>query len=58
MRDEEEAQETQGSIDEGRAVPKQRNRCVDEAGMMRRSSREDNAEVQQRRGDDVEAAER
>ena len=48
----------QGSKDEGGAVVKQRNRRVHEAGVMQRGRLEDNAEVQQRSGDEVEAAER
>ena len=39
-------------------MEKQRNRPVDDAGVMQRSSREDKVEVQQRSGDEVEAAER
>ena len=40
------------------AVVQQRNRPMDEAGVMQRSSREDKAGVQQRSGDQDEAAER
>ena len=47
-REEDGAEETQGSKDQEGAVVKQRNRPMDEAGLMQGSSHEDKAEVQQR----------
>ena len=51
-----EVEETQGSKDEEGAGLKQRNRPMDTAGMIRRSSCEEKAVVQQRGGGENEAA--
>ena len=57
-RDKNKAEETQCSIEEDGAVGKQRNRPMDEAALMPRSSHEGRVVVLQRSGDEAKAEER